>query len=118
MPLADDKPTGQNIDQIRELIFGEQIRDYDRRFKDISHQFSKLEQAFHDDLEKKEADLVKKLDELKKSMQTLEKDMKKHLATIETDKADRLQLANLLIDMGMRLKGENILNSIDTDQAD
>ena len=117
--MADQKKAGQNIDQIRELIFGEYIQKYERRFKEIAQDNKKLNQIIEDlkqqlaaDVEKEKTEQQKKMGDLKRNIQSELQKAVKQIESIQADKVDRLQLANLLIDLGMRLKGENVLDSI------
>ena len=38
-----DKSSENNVDQIRKLIFGEQMREYDRQYSDLHKHVVKLE---------------------------------------------------------------------------
>lgn len=130
--MAEEKNAGQNIDQIRELIFGEQIRRYERQFKDNAKQIKQLSDSLtetHDklmsELERRESKLIESLKELSDKMgkerkdllrivDDHEKQMQAKMQVLEADKTDRVQLANLLIDLGMRIKGENLLDTLDS----
>jgi len=123
--VADQKKAGQNIDQIRELIFGEYIQKYERRFKDIAQDSKKLNQLVEElrqqlaaEAEIQKAEQQKKIGDLKKSIQSELQKAVKQIESLQSDKVDSLQLANLLIDLGMRLKGENVLDSINPDGED
>ena len=123
--MADQKKAGQNIDQIRELIFGEYIQKYERRFKDIAQDSKKLNQLVEElrqqlaaEAEIQKAEQQKKIGDLKKSIQSELQKAVKQIESLQSDKVDSLQLANLLIDLGMRLKGENVLDSINPDGED
>ena len=128
-PMADQTSSGQNIDQIRDLIFGEQIQKYDRRFKELAQEGKKLNGLIDEMLQKlvaesdkQKADLEQKINEVKKDFQKIQANLqqavkeignlKSSIDGLQSDKVDRIQIANLLIDLGMRLKGENILDSI------
>jgi len=120
--MADQKSSGQNIDQIRDLIFGEQIQKYERRFKEFAQDSKKLNELIEEvrqqlaaDSEMQKAELEQKINAVKKDLQKIQSNLQqavKEVEGLQSDKVDRLQMANLLIDLGMRLKGENVLDSI------
>jgi uncharacterized protein involved in exopolysaccharide biosynthesis len=121
--LEEQKKTGQNIDQIRDLIFGEQIRDYDRKFKDSAQQLKKLNdtlevfrQQIQDDLKTQKENIDQQLKKISQSIKTIEKELNQEIQTLRNDKTDRLQLANLFIDLGMRLKGEDVLQAFESNK--
>ena len=73
---ADDAERGGNVDKIRELIFGSQMRDYDTKF-------ARLE----DRLLKESADMR---EDIKRRFATLEAFIKSELAALdEADKSER-----------------------------
>ncbi|MBN2105199.1 hypothetical protein JW835_14265 [bacterium] len=122
-----------NIDQIRNLIFGEQIQDYERRFQELikkfenlkkslqiqknelDEQLNKMEFNFKQSLSDQHNDLQK---ELKKQTQFIKQEIltvEEHLSKLTEDKLDKNQMADLLINLAMQLKGESILDQIDRD---
>ena len=86
-PVVKD---GSNIDQIRQLIFGEQQRDYDRKI----------------------AEIQKQIKDLRKQMTDSFAETQKMIDRLAEDKTDRLKLANYLIEVAMRLKGEDIMDQL------
>jgi hypothetical protein len=60
------KTSPNNIDQIRHLIFGEQIQDYERRFKEV----------------------IKNLETLKKTLQTYKNTTDNHNNSERTEQSD------------------------------
>jgi vacuolar-type H+-ATPase subunit I/STV1 len=114
------KASPNNIDQIRQLIFGEQIQDYDRRFQELQKKLDQLNkslQAGKEETDEKlkeiqktfQKDLASKIDAVKQEIL----EVKKSLSNLNDDKVDRNQLADQLIDLAMRLKGSSILDQID-----
>ncbi len=124
-----------NIDQIRELIFGPTMRDYERRFEALQKQiqaleanfeakFDKLQKALADqsvDSEKGLAKLEKRLLDFQKesrdALASLKADLLEKINLLQNDKTDRLQLANFLSEVALRLKGNDILQEL-TEQVD
>jgi len=127
----NQKTSPNNIDQIRNLIFGEQIQHYDRQFQDLKKAFKNLEKTVHDqqreyveelkEQEKKFNQLLSDQQnvfqkELKKQEQSIKQELlsiREYQSQLSEDKLDRNQLADLLINLAMQLKGESILDQID-----
>ena len=53
----------RNVDQIRDILFGGQMRDYERRFLDLSQRLESESQSLHSDLDKRIGQLEKRLDD-------------------------------------------------------
>ncbi len=108
-----------NIDQIRELVFGATMRDYERRFKALNKQFRELKaeldkkfenmkktQIRHED---ETAEGVKKLNarledlhqESQKALATLQAELLEKINLLQNDKTDRLQRANFLSEVAL-----------------
>jgi DNA-binding ferritin-like protein len=125
-----------NIDQIRQLIFGEQIQDYDRRFNNLVKRMEQLFEA----LEQKSQETNEKLEQLDKATerklseleQSLTKDLENRankiqqhikeiqqtISELDNDKTDKNLLADQLIDLAMKLKGQTLLDQLKTDEPD
>lgn len=58
-PAAADR----NVDQIRDILFGGQMRDYERRFTELSERLDQEAQRLRHDTETRVAALEKRLDE-------------------------------------------------------
>jgi len=111
----DPIPTSpNNIDQVRQLIFGEQIQDYDRRFQELQKQLDQLNRALQDSREETDQKLEDLRKTLKKELDAAVKAIEKKLSELGEDKLDKAMLADQLIDLAMRLKGTSILDSIHT----
>jgi len=110
--MTDKKNPGQNIDQIRDLIFGEQIQKYDKQFSEIAKDNKKLNELIEEVSQQLKIELEQKISAVKKDVQKIQSTLQKEIDELQSDKVDRLQMANLLIELGMRLKGENVLDSI------
>lgn len=114
------KASPNNIDQIRQLIFGEQIQDYDRRFQELQKKLDQLNKSIQTEKEETEEklkeiqktfqkDLASKIDAVKQELIQIQQS----LSDLNEDKVDRNLLADQLIDLAMRLKGSSILDQID-----
>lgn len=171
-------PQDRNVDQIRDILFGGQMRDYERRFKELTHRLDQDLQRLGEHLDTRVAQVERKLDEhverlgrqlrqesaersksveeletrvqsvqrslrgeLQTSVETLEADLKareerlrvviadlsSHLSSrlgelrdllartdqdLRDDKVGRTDLAGLLQEVALRLKGEMRLSDL------
>lgn len=133
--MADKQTPGNDITQIRDLIFGEQIRVYDRKFEQMAKELDALRKQL--DEQKRDhsgqfGQLSAKLSELDKSsgrqleqtaqdirneLTRLRDELNRSIELLQNDKTDRLVLGNSLVELGLKLKGEDILQQI-RDQND
>ena len=70
---ADGDPSGGNIDQIRDIIFGAQMRDYDQRFSRLEERLLKESVELREDLKKRLSALE---DYLKKEVESLTSELR------------------------------------------
>lgn len=129
------KPSKDNMDQIRELIFGEQSRENHRKFSSIEGKIKEVAERITtsiDDYNQKFKDVEKNTqkmqnhleshidnmkNELKKIIQSTESQLSKQIDLLTQDKTDRLELGNFLIELGIRIKGEDLLDTIKKEAA-
>lgn len=130
--MAEEKRPANDVAQIRELIFGDKIREYDRKFAELETTITQINDTLKahsgrlDDQEHKlqqtardlNAELEKKFSELSKNLSDLQAEITKKLTQLINDKADRLEVGNYLIEMGLRLKGENVMDTLLERSAD
>jgi hypothetical protein len=81
--------SAQEVDRIRDIIFGPQMRDYEQRFQIIQRDLDRL-QNLRREMRQADEDLR---DELRQTAQNL-----------MTDKVDRVALGELFIELGTHLK--------------
>jgi len=124
--MAEEKRSANDISQIRELIFGDKIREYDRHFAQIDETLNKINDALkkHDeqlatvqkDLQQTSNSLTAKMESdisrMQKEWEETKKQILRKLEELANDKADRLKMGNYLIELGMRLKDENMMEQI------
>lgn len=53
----------RNVDQIRDILFGGQMRDYERRFQEMIQKLDQEAQRLRDDFEKRSSRIEQRLDE-------------------------------------------------------
>ena len=107
-PRAD---TPQEVDRIRDIIFGPQMRDYEQRFQTVQRDLDRLQQAtdrLNEQLADQDSAQAKKLQALRQEMRQADDDLRTELRqtaqTLTTDKVDRLALGELFIQLGTHLK--------------
>ncbi len=129
--MNDNKSqTLNNIEQIRDIIFGDTIRSYDKKFKEIDKTISDLENycktrmdkidktiadmdSRMQSLDKNQTENIKQLKiELEKSLQSNVHKLEKYLQDLKEEKVDNSTIANKLIELGLAIKGEDLLDHI------
>jgi hypothetical protein len=53
VPVNGELREGANVDKIRDILFGSQMRDYDKRFGRLEERLAKAADALRDDLKKR-----------------------------------------------------------------
>lgn len=81
-------PTADNVDQIREIIFGGVMRDYDARFKNLSGELGDTAKSLRSDFEARLDALAKRL----------EREAEKATQRLEDEAADRVKALKSLTD--------------------
>ncbi len=62
-PASDPGGADRNVDQIRDILFGGQMRDYERRFQELNQRIEADFEGLRQDQERRFAQLDKRLDE-------------------------------------------------------
>ncbi len=109
VPAVEEK--SQEVDRIREIIFGSQMRTYEGSFQTIHHDLERLQQEIdrlNDTLieqEKSFSQKVQALDrELRKADDGLRAELRETARKLTDEKADRQMLGDLFIELGNQLK--------------
>ena len=99
---APQAEPAQEVDRIRDIIFGTQMQDYDGRFQTVQRDLDRLQQEI-DDLAERLADQdssqSKKLQNLRSEMRKADDDLREELRQtaqkLTNDKVDRMALAEM-----------------------
>jgi len=101
----------QEVDRIRDIIFGPQMRDYEQRFQIIQRDLDRLQQEIDrltEQLAEQDSSQGKKLQNLRREMRQANEDLRDELRqtaqNLMTDKVDRVALGELFIELGTHLK--------------
>lgn len=101
VPAADP-----DVERIRDIIFGPQMRDYDQRFQNLLADVERLQQQLerlrtaHAELE---ADTARRVQALRAEAREDDERLRAELRQ-STEKVDRLNLGDLLVQLGTQLK--------------
>jgi hypothetical protein len=108
---APQPETPQEVDRIRDIIFGHQMRDYDQRFKNVQRDLDRLQQELDrltEQLAEQDSDQGKKLQKLRREVRQADDDLRTEareaVQKLTSDKVDRAALGELFIELGNNLK--------------
>lgn len=101
----------QEVERIRDIIFGAQMRDYEQRFQIFQRDVKRLQQEIdrlNEQLAEQAGDQNKKTQQLRVEVRQADDDLRDELRLtaqqLTVDKVDRVKLAELFIDLGNQLK--------------
>lgn len=101
----------QEVERIRDIIFGAQIRDYEQRFQLFQRDLKRLQQEIDrltEQLAEQGVDQNKKNQQLRAEVRQADDDLRDEFRQtaqqLTVDKVDRVKLAELFIDLGNQLK--------------
>ena len=104
-------PSPKEVDRIRDIIFGGQMREYAQRFHAVERDLERLQSALdnlNEQLADQGRDHDKRLQTLRKEVRQADDDLRgelRHTTERLTDeKVDRQALGELFIEMGNQLK--------------
>lgn len=119
-----------NLDQIRNIIYGDESQKIDKRFAQVDKEIKNLKSAMQASIVELESKLQKQADrsneieknlveEIKRTKSILEKlvqsestKLDERIQELGRDKIDKQTLANLLIELALNLKGESLMNTL------
>ena len=97
-----------NIDQIRDIIFGQQMADFRKEMEKMGKDLENMLTRFRDEANTALADLRKEAnsanDSLDKKLQSVEADIRAHLDTLNNAQTRRSDLGAYLIELGQKLQ--------------
>ncbi|MFN8474053.1 MAG: hypothetical protein U0822_17815 [Anaerolineae bacterium] len=104
-------PSPKEVDRIRDIIFGGQMREYAQRFHSIERDLERLQSALdtlNEQLADQGRDHDKRMQTLRKEVRQADDDLRgelRHTAErLSDEKVDRQALGELFIEMGNQLK--------------
>ena len=103
--------TSQEVERIRDIIFGPQMRNYEQQFQNVQRDLDRLQQELDrltEQLASQDNSQSKKLQELRREMRQADDELRDELRQtaqkLATDKVDRVTLGELFIELGTHLK--------------
>ena len=106
-----EKGAVQEVDRIRDIIFGSQMRDYDQSFQAVQRDLERLQgeiDRLTEQLADQDSEQSKKLQTLRRDMREtddgLRGELRQTAQQLATDKVDRAALGELFIELGTQLK--------------
>jgi chromosome segregation ATPase len=101
----------QEVDRIRDIIFGSQMRDYEQRFQNAQRDLDRLQHEIDrltEQLADQDNNQGKKLQALRREMRQADDDLRDELRqtanNLTNDKVDRVVLGDLFSELGAHLK--------------
>ena len=109
IPSAEEKP--QEVDRIRDIIFGSQMRTYEGNFQTIQRDLERLLHEIdrlNEKTDEQDRNHIQKLQalerELRKADDNLRTELRETAFKLTDEKVDRQFLGDLLIELGSQLK--------------
>jgi septal ring factor EnvC (AmiA/AmiB activator) len=103
--------SAQEMDRVRDIIFGPQMREYARQFQTVERDLERLQQEFDrlaEQLADQDSSQTKKLQNLRREMRRaddgLRDELRQTAQRLTDDKVDRVALGELFIELGTHLK--------------
>ena len=108
---APQLESAQEVDRIREIIFGSQMRDYQQRFQSLQRDLARHQQEIDrlaEQLSEQGSGQGKKLQSLRQELREADEDLRDELRQtgqkLATEKVDCVVLGELFIELGTHLK--------------
>ncbi len=108
------------IARVRDILFGSNMREYERRFRTIEDELARHKQSLDelwqrlDALEGQvEENRRQVLAELRKQIDQLYDRLQARIGQLEEDTVAKVTLGDLLIEMGSRMKGGSVTESLE-----
>lgn len=109
----------QEVDRIRDIIFGSQMREYEQRFQTLQRDLVRLQQELdrlNDQLGEQDREQGKKLQSLRGEMRQaddgLRDELRQAVDQLMAGKMDRAVLGDMFVEVGQRLKTGGSLSDL------
>ncbi len=100
----------QDVERIRDIIFGSQMRDYSQRFEVVERDLARLQgeiDRLTEQLAEQDSDQTKKVQALRRDMRQADDDLRNELREtaqrLSTEKVQRVDLGRLFLELGNHL---------------
>jgi predicted RNase H-like nuclease (RuvC/YqgF family) len=109
----------QEVERIRDIIFGSQMRDYEGRFQTLQRDLDRLQgeiDRLSERLAEQESTHNKQLGDLRQEMRQADDELRDEVREttqcLTTDKVDRTVLGDLFIELGRQVKADGSLTDL------
>ena len=109
----------QEMERIREIVFGAQMRSYEQNFATLRQDLNRLQQTLaqlQEQVSASEQEQNRRLQSLRREMgdndESIRTELRQSTAQLTADKVDRSTLGDLFIEMGNQIKSGNSLNQL------
>ena len=128
--MSDEKvqASSQDVERIRDIIFGTQMRDYQQQFGAVQRDLARLQQdvdQLNEQLAKQDSNLGQKVQALRREMRKADDDLRTELRDtaqrLTTGKVEQVELGRLFLEIGNNLTqgksiGELLQNLVEGEQ--
>jgi DNA anti-recombination protein RmuC len=109
----------QEMERIREIVFGAQMRSYEQNFTTLRQDLNRLQQTLaqlQEQVSASEQEQNRRLQSLRREMgdndESIRIELRQSTAQLTADKMDRSTLGDLFIELGNQIKSGNSLNQL------
>ena len=123
IPSVEEKP--QEVDRIRDIIFGSQMRTYEGNFQTIQRDLERLMheiERLNEKTDEQDRNHIQKLQalerELRKADDNLRSELRETAFKLTDEKVDRQVLGDLLIELGSQLKSAGSFTGVSEEKLE
>jgi septal ring factor EnvC (AmiA/AmiB activator) len=109
----------QEMERIREIVFGAQMRSYDQNFATLRQDLNRLQQTLvqlQEQLSSREQEQSRRLQALRREMSdgddAVRSELRQSTAQLTSEKVDRATLGDLFIELGNQIKTGGSLTNL------
>lgn len=101
--MAEDQEASK-IQAVKELIFGTEIKNYEKEFQEIQDHLAEIEQKLVDESNARESAVQQLEKDMEARLDKLEATLTKKIEELEDKKTDRAALGKMLVQIGEKLQ--------------
>ena len=101
---SEENITESKLEAIKEIIFGENIKEYDHEFKKIKELILKHRQEIENHVAAVKKDIEEEIKQMKRDIDHAISDLQSELSALDEAKTNRQKLGDLLEELGKKLK--------------
>lgn len=113
------KKNAQEMERVREIVFGAQMRAYDSNFATLRQDISRLQQTLvqmQEQISSREQEQSRRLQALRREMNdgddAIRAELRQSTAQLTAEKVDRSTLGDLFIELGNQIKSGGSLTNL------